>query len=341
MRNNKNVLYIGTPFFGYYKQIITEFEEQGCSVDYYNDRPSEGALTKGLIKIKRSLMNYFIQKYFEKIMTETQNKSYDIVFIVNCKVFTPMMILKLKDIHKNARFVLYMWDSLTLYPNSKDLIPLFDRAYSFDSDDCDNFKGLSFLPLFYCKTYENVGREVVSERQYDIVSVCTAHPNRYVILKDLFPRLESKGVRIFSYLFLNKFQYIYNKACLSAFKGSKSIEFKFIPLSEKENLEILKKSNTVFDIQHNQQSGLTMRTIETLGAKRKMITTNTNVKKYDFYNENNILVLEEYNLNTIENFLKQEYEPIDEQIYIKYSLHSWLETIISDENSKRYFIVGL
>lgn len=337
----KNILYIGTPFFGYYKQIIAEFEEKGYSVDHYNDRPSESALTKGLIKIKRSLMNSLIQKYFEKIMADTQNKSYDIVFIVNCKVFTPLMIRKLKDSQKNARFVLYMWDSLTLYPNSKDLIPLFDRAFSFDSDDCDNLDGLSFLPLFYCKTYENVGREVVGERQYDIVSVCTAHPNRYTILKELFPRLESKGIRIFSYMFLNKLQYLYNKAFLPAFKGAKSSEFRFIPLSEKENIEILKKSNTVFDIQHNQQSGLTMRTIETLGAKRKMITTNTNVKKYDFYNEKNILVLEEYELNAIEIFLKHEYEPIDEQIYKKYSLHSWIETIISDENGNRYLKLGL
>ncbi|AIQ60524.1 hypothetical protein [Paenibacillus borealis] len=337
----KNVLYIGTPFFGYYKQIIAEFEEQGCSVDYYNDRPSESALTKGLIKIKRSLMNSLIQKYFDKIMAETQNKSYDIIFIVNCKVFTPIMIRKLKDSQKDARFILYMWDSLTLYPNSKDLIPLFDRAYSFDSDDCDNLEGLSFLPLFYGKTYENVGEEVVGKRLYDIVSVCTAHPNRYIILKELFPRLESNGVRIFSYMFLNKLQYFYNKACLSAFKGARSSEFKFIPLSEKENIEILKKSNTVFDIQHNQQSGLTMRTIETLGAKRKLITTNTNVKKYDFYNEKNILVVEEYDLNAIETFLKHEYEPIDEQIYEKYSLHSWLETIISGADSKGYFVVGL
>lgn len=338
---NKKVLYIGTPFFGYYRQIITEFKEQGYSVDYYNDRPSENALIKGLIKIKKSLVDTFIMKYFDKIMTETQSESYDIVFIVNCKVFSPEMIQKLKNSQKKARFILYMWDSLTLYPNSKQLIPLFDRAFSFDSDDCINLEELSFLPLFYSKTYEEVGKEVSAERQYDIVSVCTAHPNRYAIIKELFPKLESKGVRIFSYMFLNKLQYLYNKASLSAFRGSRRNEFKFIPLSEKENIEILKKSNTVFDIQHNQQSGLTMRTIETLGAKRKMITTNANVKKYDFYNEKNILVLEEYDLNNIESFLKHEYETIDEQIYKKYSLKSWIETITSDSNSKRYFIVEL
>ncbi len=37
-----------------------------------------------------------------------------------------------------------------------------------------------------------------------------------------------------------------------------------------------------------------------LGAKRKMVTTNTNIKKYDFYNENNIFILENNNLDDIE-----------------------------------------
>lgn len=337
----KNVLYIGTPFFNYYKLIIEEFENQGYSVDHYNDRPSESSLMKGLIKIRKSLMASLIQKYFDKIMAETKTKSYDLVFIVNCKVFTPTMIQKLKDSQKNAKFVLYMWDSLTLYPNSKDLIPLFDRAYSFDSDDCNKTKGLTFLPLFYSKAYESIGRENIQEREYDIVSVCTAHPNRYKTLKEFLPALESKNIRIFSYMFLNRLQYYYNIAFIPDFKGAKSSEFKFESLSLEENLDVLKKTNAVFDMQHNQQTGLTMRTIETLGANRKLITTNGNIRKYDFYNEKNIFVIEDKNINDIEKFLKNDYEPVNNGIYKKYSLRSWVETFTSDANDKRYLKEGL
>jgi len=331
----KRVLYIGTPIFSYHEQIIAEFEEQGYLVDYYNDRPSESSLLKGIIKLKRSMMSSLIQKYFDKIMSETKSSSYDLVFIVNCKVFNPDMIQQLKNSQKSARFVLYMWDSLTLYPNSKELIPLFNMAYSFDSDDCDKIEALTFLPLFYCKAYEQVGRDsnpVNSE--YDIVSVCTAHPNRYKTICELFPSLEVKGIRIFSYMFLNKMQYLYNKVLVEEFKGAKSSEFKFKSLSEKENLSILRKSNSVFDMQHNKQSGLTMRTIETLGAKRKLITFNTNIKKYDFYNENNTFVVDEHNWSGIEQFIKHEYEPIDEGIYRKYSLHSWIEAIIAEARNE-------
>lgn len=334
--SRKKILYIGTPIFNYHKKIISEFEDQGYSVDFYNDRPGESPFVKGMIKIKKGLISSLIQKYFDKIMSETKEKSYDLVFIVNCKVFTPAMIQKLRDSQKSARFILYMWDSLILYPNSKELIPIFDKAYSFDSEDCDKIEALNLLPLFYCKDFEKLGHEDVKEREYDIVSVCTAHPNRYKMMHELFPELESKGIRIFSYMFLNKFQYLYNKVFVPEFKGTKSGEFRFNPLSEEENLAVLRKSNTVFDMQHNKQSGLTMRTIETLGAKRKMITTNTNIKKYDFYNENNIFVMDEYNLLDIDEFIKHEYEHISNDIYRKYSLQSWIETIINEADNN-YF----
>ncbi|WP_035291762.1 hypothetical protein [Clostridium sp. KNHs214] len=328
--SRKKVLYIGTPIFNYHKKIISEFEAKGYSVDFYNDRPSENSFIKGMIKIKKSLLNSLIQKYFDKIMSETKDKTYDLVFIVNCKVFTSEMIKQLRESQKSARFVLYMWDSLTLYPDSRKLIPLFDTAYSFDLDDCEKIEKLKFLPLFYCKEFEQVGQVQDSQIDYDIVSVCTAHPNRYKTMHKLFPELESKGIRIFSYMFLNKLQYLYNITFVPEFKGSKRSEFKFIPLSESENLDVLKRANSVFDMQHNKQSGLTMRTIETLGAKRKLITTNRNIKRYEFYNENNIFVMDENNLDKIEAFIKRKYEPINDEVYKKYSISSWIDTIIND-----------
>lgn len=329
----KKVLYIGAPFFNYYKKIISEFERQGYSVDFYDDRPSQNSFIKGMIKIKRNLMNSFIKDYFDKIMAETKEKNYDLVFIVNCKVFTPEMIKQLRASQKSAKFVLYMWDSFTLYPNSKELIPIFDKAYSFDLEDCCNIKSLEFLPLFYCDDYERLAQENIHQIEYDIVSVCTAHPNRYKLMHELFPELESKGIKIFSYMYINRLLYLYNKAFVPEFKDASSGEFKFKPLSEEENIAVIRKANTVFDIQHNMQSGLTMRTIETLGAKRKLITTNASIKNYDFYNENNIFVLNNSNLDEIEEFIYNRYVPINDEVYKKYSLNKWIETIINNDDN--------
>ncbi|MBD7913307.1 hypothetical protein [Clostridium cibarium] len=330
----KKALFICNPMYGYYKNIILELELHGWNVDYCNDKPTENSFFKGMMKIKKSLLKPLVKKYFDKLISEIKEKNYDLVFITNCKVFTTEMIKQMRNIQKSARFVLYMWDSLKLYPDNIDLIPLFDDAYSFDLEDCEKIDGLKFLPLFYCRGFEKVGQMLEEDVKYDIASVCTAHPNRYKIMRVLFPKLEANGVRIFSYMYLNKLQYLYNRVRVPEFKGVKSNEFKFIPLSEKENLEVLKRSNNVFDIPHINQSGLTMRTIETLGARRKMITTNVDIKKYDFYNENNIFVMDEWNLEEIEDFINRKYEPIDDEVYRKYSVSNWLDTIINDEDNK-------
>ncbi|MGH4139660.1 hypothetical protein [Clostridium sp.] len=76
-----------------------------------------------------------------------------------------------------------------------------------------------------------------------------------------------------------------------------------------------------------------MRTIETLGARRKMVTTNINIVKYDFYNENNIFVMDENDLGEIEEFINNKYVSINDDVYEKYSLHNWVQTIINGRNN--------
>lgn len=328
----KHILYICSPFFGYYKHIIKELELQGYTVDYYNDRPSENGFIKGMVKINRKLMDPLIKRYFENIINETRNKKYDMVFIMNSKVFTEKMIKRLRKSHQSARFIFYMWDALSLYPHAKELLSVFDKAYSFDLKDCENLDKLEFLPLFYTKPYEEIGKSIIndkySEREYDIISVCTVHPNRYLILNKIFPYLRQKGLNIYSYMFIERLQYLYNKVFVKEFKKAKSKEFQYKSLSEDAMIRTLRNSKAVFDIQHHKQSGLTMRAIETLGAKRKLITYNKNIVYYDFYNEENVLVLSENNWDCILDFIKKEYVSIDDEIYKKYSLESWTKKLI-------------
>ena len=82
-------------------------------------------------------------------------------------------------------------------------------------------------------------------------------------------------------------------------------------------------------MQHPKQTGLTMRTIETLGAKKKLITTNPHVKEYDFYRPENILIVDRYNPVITKEFLDAPWKEIPENIYKKYSISSWLNSIFA------------
>ena len=72
-----------------------------------------------------------------------------------------------------------------------------------------------------------------------------------------------------------------------------------------------------------------MRTTEILGAKRNLLTTNKEIKKYDFYNENNIYIFNRSKPKIKFDFLIENYENIDNNIYNKYSLKNWIENIFN------------
>ena len=94
-------------------------------------------------------------------------------------------------------------------------------------------------------------------------------------------------------------------------------------------MDIFKKSRCILDAPQAGQTGLTIRTIECLGAKRKLITTNTDIRYYDFYNESNILIFDD-NVDVNSAFFTNDYQDIPEEIYEKYSLRSWLKTMLDD-----------
>ena len=130
------------------------------------------------------------------------------------------------------------------------------------------------------------------------------------------------------FLYLQNWKlFIWNKLNNSSFRKAHLNDFNYKSLSKNEIFDIIKKSRIILDIQHPKQTGLTMRTIEMIGAKKKLITTNTSIKGYDFYYQNNILVIDRNNPIIPIDFFHSDYTPINDKLYYKYSLDGWLEDI--------------
>lgn len=330
--NRKKLLLLCTPFFGYYKFIISELEQLGFEVDYFNDRPSERQIQIGLIRLFPVFASPSIIKYFKSIVNETSSQNYDVILIINNKVLTEDFLADLHLNHPHAYFIFYTWDSVRFYPSTISLLSYFDIAYSFDQNDCSLDKRLNHLPLFYTHHHQNIGEMIyggqVPEFKYDISHIGTAHPNRYAIHKALIPYLQRQGMRLFTYMYIQPTLFVFYKLFVSEFKKAKLNEFHFKGISDEQIVEIYKQSKAVLDIPFSGQSGLTMRTIETLGAKRKLITFNKNIKTYDFYNENNILILDQNNWASIPEFMNKDYVQIDPITYKKYSIANWTKTLL-------------
>lgn len=71
-------------------------------------------------------------------------------------------------------------------------------------------------------------------------------------------------------------------------------------------------------------NGITLRVLESLFFEKKLITNNINIINCEFYNKNNIFIINKDNLDDLNDFLKSEYKKIDKKIINYFDYESWL-----------------
>lgn len=316
-------------FFNYPKEVSKELVKMGYEVDCFDDRPSTSGIIKAIIRVKKDLINIYIKSYFEKIMKIVKSKKYDVFFLISGQSlsFDEKMIGRIRESQPQARFLLYQWDAVENFPAIEKVQKFFDKCYSFDKKDVENNPKLKFLPLFYIRRYEEIGRNQIIDYKYDFSFVGTAHPKKYKFINQMTEQLSRVYPRQFIYFFFpSRIVYFYRKIVNKELRNAKYSEFHYTPLNGQELDEIITNSKCILDSAQAGQSGLTIRVIESLGAKRKLITTNTDIVNYDFYKEENIYLYEgAFYYNS--TFFNNPYVDLEEEIYKKYSLNSWLNEI--------------
>ncbi len=325
------LLLIMPRFFNYPEVIQKELNEMGYEVDFFDDRPSTNAWVKAAIRINKGLIYSYIEQYFEKVMQTVGSKKYDVVFLISGQSlsFSEDMIRQIKECQPAAKFVLYQWDSQTNFPYIKRVQKYFNKCYSFDRQDVAETPGLRFLPLFYSRMYEEIGSCKNADFIYDVSFVGTAHPKKYKFVRLMSEQLKAAYPKQFIYYFFpSPIVYFYRKLRNKELRKAKYSEFHFTSLREPEMNRIYSSSRCVLDSAQDGQCGLTIRVLEALGAKRKLITTNKDIVNYDFYRPENIYLYDgDIDLNHI--FFQSDYREIERDIYEKYALRNWLQEIFS------------
>jgi len=321
---NKRILLIG-PIGQYITAISDSLSRNGAIIDVFEERPSLSFLIKLAIRYFNNLIVWYSQKYFNSILNKTKDKDYDYIFMIRAEGITKKFILDLKKEHPRSKVILYQWDSMRHTKAPIKLLPYFDFKFSFDKLDCANYN-LEFLPLFYIEDYKNLKK--YNEANTDFLFIGTIHSERYKILSKIGEIARRKNKTTFFYMYITSivgfYKLKYIDRCLPSTKIN-DFEFKF--LNKKSVIERVADSKIIIDSEHTSQLGLTIRTIESVGAKRKLITTNADIVNYDFYNSNNILIVDRKNPIIPDDFIHNDYEELPEVIYERYSLDSWLSRI--------------
>lgn len=323
----KRILFFSAKAFGIPENIILKLEEFGAIVDYFDERPANSFIVKALIRINRKLIAKYIDNYHKKIIYSIKSNKYDYILFIKGESFSKRNLIRLFSQHPNAKTIIYHWDSIANNRNGLNLLPLFSKVFSFDRFDCKKYK-IAFLPLFYYKEYSDIAK-LSSQFEYDCLFVGTTHSDRYKFIKKISTQIVELGGKCFTYFFFQgKIMFYKYKLTHKDMRRVSIKEFYFRPLNKKDLLELYRQSRIIVDIQHPKQSGLTLRTMEALGAKRKLITTNEDIKNYDFYNSHNILIVDRYDPKIPKDFLLVPYKEIDEGIYEKYSLDHWIGVLL-------------
>jgi hypothetical protein len=108
-------------------------------------------------------------------------------------------------------------------------------------------------------------------------------------------------------------------------------------MAYEEMLSIYSKSKSVLDINHPAQSGLTLRTLETIALKKKLVTSNENLFKYRFYRSEAFFIINEKSRDTFDEFLKQDYA-FPEQYYYPLSLDGWIDSVFISCEDRSFWL---
>lgn len=312
MSNLKKILIIAPYAFGYTKHIHKQLQRhQGVdSQILYLDQPAF-VYKNVLHRLRNSVSKIFGKNLkktfvFERIIKEVEQLGQqDIVFIIRPDLLDDSTLQFIKE--RTHKFLAYYYDSTRRFPRKVAIIPFFDTIYSYDKLDVDTYN-FKFLTNYIFDESEH------NTHEYLFFNIST---NDY-----RFPLIEALAA------YLKHKKWSYN---IQVYNGSEmqSEHVKIITKQKSivEVSELIKASKIIVEIQRTEQIGLSFRIFEALGHRKKLITTNTDIKNYDFYNPQNILVVDMHNIQIPEAFVTSSYLEIDDTIIAPYRIQHWVNRV--------------
>lgn len=95
-----------------------------------------------------------------------------------------------------------------------------------------------------------------------------------------------------------------------------------------ENLRHAANSRCIVEIVRDNQTGLSLRPLEALGLRRKLLTNNKHIKLQKLYCPDNIFIWGEDNPERLKQFINAPYKPMSESVQMEYDVNTWIKNLI-------------
>jgi hypothetical protein len=316
----KSILFITFDLSGYYDCINDELKSSFKNVDYENTSKLDYKYTSVFQKIYSFFFKIFtgekLKNYYkvQPIIKKYRRKKYDYILIIRPDIFFDSQLLEFKKMTPNL--IAYYHDSINNIPRKRDIIKYFDKVYSYEKKDVTE-NNLNFITNFI---YLNKRIPKVSDFDQETFTIMS-NDYRIKTLKALADYLNNKGISSKFLIHTHKKQN----------ENDKLLTYIYSRKNNTQVLEYLRKSRIIIDIhKFGIQEGLTFRVFESLYLNKKLITTNSDIKNYDFYNPSNIrIIYPDESITIPDDFFTTPYEKIPDDIYEKYLFSNWIKEILT------------
>lgn len=271
-------------------------------------------------KVIRFFGIYFFSPilYFSYGSWKKKLSEYD-VFILPSRKSAKYAVKYIKK-KTNKRVIVWYWNIVT----KEEINPRYCKKYNveawtFDKNDAKKYN-MNYNDAYYFKNINKTDEDKAYNK--DVFYIGTEKEDRVNVLKQLKNEFDNQ-----------KITYDINVVRNPHYKGKDNIKYAK-KMKYEEVLKKIESSKAILDITNNNQVGLTLRPLEALFFKKKLITNNNSIINYEFYNKNNIFVIGKDNIDGIKEFINNDYVEISQNIIDTYDFENWLKRLLNSKHTK-------
>lgn len=226
--------------------------------------------------------------------------------IIHASKIIPPVVKYIRKTNPKIRIILWYWNPVNKCVELDKFLGTNCELWSFDEDDCVRF-GLKYNTQYYFKDVELLK----NDKNIDVFFV-GSDKGRLTYLIKLKSILDEYNISNYFHITPT---------------GKKNPNYKIyyskrIPYDEV--LKYIASCKVIVDYVSENQRGLTLRPLEALFFKKKLITNDETIVKRDFYRRENIFIIGKDNFKELPEFIYSPYLEIDQEIVERYEFENWI-----------------
>lgn len=326
--SGKSILVLMPANVGIFAEFQRNLRELGFRVRLITDQPERfryrglGERLRNLFHkaigdrgYKRRLVLAHIEEHIDQAIADADPADFALVIRADC--FTHAQLAAVR--RKSGRCYGYHWDGVRRFPGVEERLRYFHRFYVFDPMDARPAEGLVHTDNFW---FDRLAVESAPRAPDVDVYYVGTHDARVPFLLKTFERLRGQGQSV--------------RAIIAGMNPGPrpdlaGVSFPAHGITYSENLELIHSARVILDVPHlDVHQGLSLRVFEALGAGKKLITTNPQVLRCDFYHPDNIHLLTEDDA-ALARFLSAPAVPVAAELRRRHGFSAWLRRVLERE----------